>query len=149
VSEPLDELGPIDWVLIEFDNPLTGAAVPPLLDLVHRGLIRVMDALMVRKMADGSFAAIELTEPGHDETAELSELGAASSGLLSDADVAAAAEALENDTRGVLLLYENLWAVPFVSALRGQGGQLVASGRIPVQEIIDALDAADAADAAS
>jgi hypothetical protein len=149
MSEPLDEVGPIDWILIEFEQPLTGAAVPPLLDLVRRGVIRVMDVLLVRKFADGSFAAVELSEAGPDEAEDLSELAGASSGLLGVDDVAAAAEALENDTRGVLLLYENLWAAPFAAALRGAGGQLVASGRIPLQEIIDALDELDAAAAAS
>lgn len=144
MTEGLDEFGPIDWLLVEFDGALTGAALPPLLDLVDRGLIRILDVLLIRKAADGAFVAIEFSDGDSDGVTGFDELVGAQSGLLGEEDVAAAAEALENDTRGVLLLYENVWAAPFASALRGAGGQLVASGRIPVQDIIDALDELDA-----
>lgn len=143
-----DELGPIDWVLIEFERPLSGEAVPPLLDLVDRGLIRILDLLLIRKAADGTVAAIDIADLPAGEAVHAAVLAGANSGLLSEDDVAAAGAALGPDTRAVLLVFENRWAAPFASAVRRAGGTLVDSGRIPVQAIIAALDELEALEAA-
>jgi uncharacterized membrane protein len=138
----LEETGPIDWLLIEFrGKEINGELVPPLLDLVDRRLIRIMDALILIKRADGSFDALTSQDLESTEVGDLGALAGASSGLLTDDDAAAAAAALEPDTAGLLILYENLWAAPFAVAARKAGGQLVASGRIPVQALLAQLDA--------
>ncbi len=144
-----DDMGPIDWILVEFDQPLTGQLAPPLLDLVDRGLIRVLDLLFIQKDAEGNVAGIEISDLPGDEAAHVAVFEGASSGLFGDDDISMAGEALENDTRALMLMYENRWAAPFAVALRQAGGLLVDSGRIPVQAIIAALDELDAADAAS
>jgi hypothetical protein len=141
----VETMGAIDWVLIEFhgDEPRPGL-VPPLLDLVDRRVIRILDVLIVRKHADGTF---ETRTTGDLDPAVVGDLGAlagASSGLLDDEDAAQAAGVLEPGTAGLLLVYENLWSVPFALAARAAGGQLVADGRIPIQAILAQLDALDA-----
>lgn len=141
----LDEMGPIDWVLIEFDQPLTGAAAPPLLDLVDRGLIRILDIMFVRKLSDGSVQALEIADMG-DEGVFVDVFDGASTGILGDEDLAAAGEALEVDTRAIMLVYENAWLAPFGIAVREAGGTLVDQGRIPTQAIVAALDELDSLD---
>lgn len=146
MADDIEEMGPIDWILIEFSGPPTGAAAPYLLDLVDRGLIRIIDLVLVNKDAEGALTILELADIDGDGELDLSVFEGVRSGVLGEDDVAEAAEALEPDTSGVFLLYENLWAAPFAVAVRQAGGQLVASGRIPVQSIIAALDELDAAD---
>jgi hypothetical protein len=137
----LDEMGPIDYVLIEWPGRQpTGEVAPHVVDLVERGLIRILDLAVIAKDEDGSLARLEIGEFG-DEAFAVFE--GASSGLIGDDDTAQAAEALEPGTTAALLVFENLWAAPFASAVRRSGGQLVASGRIPVQAILAALDAAE------
>lgn len=145
----IDELGPIDWVLIEFDRPFSGEAAPPLLDLVDRGLIRILDLLILRKDADGVVSVVDISQLPQEEVPHVEVFVGAASGLLGESDVAAAGEALENDTRAIFLVYENRWAAPLAAALRRAGGRLVDNGRIPVQELIAAVEELDAADAAS
>ena len=139
----LDEMGPIDWVLIEFGQPLTGAAAPPLLDLVDRGLIRILDIMFVRKLSDGSVQALEIADMG-DEGVFVEVFDGASSGILGEEDLAAAGEALEVDTRAIMLVYENSWLAPFAVAVREAGGMLVDQGRIPTQAIVAAFEELDA-----
>jgi hypothetical protein len=137
------EMGPIDYVLVEWPGRQpNGEAVPHLIDLVERGLIRILDLAFIAKGEDGSVAGLELADLG--DVAELAVFEGASSGLLSDEDIGEAAGALEPGTSAALLVYENLWAAPFASAVRRSGGQLVASGRIPVEDFLAALDAAEA-----
>ena len=143
----IDEMGPIDWILIEFDKPLTGEAAPPLIDLVQRGLIRILDIMFIRKMADGSVAAIDISQLPGDEFVHIEALAGASTGLLGDDDLNAAGEALEVDSRAVMLVFENAWAAPFATAIRRAGGQVIDQGRIPVQGILAALEELDATDA--
>jgi dihydroorotase-like cyclic amidohydrolase len=139
----LEEMGPIDYLVIEWPGRQpTGEAAPHLVDLVDRGLIRVLDLTFIRKDEDGSVAGVEISEVG-EQVAEMKVFEGASSGLLSDDDKAEAAEALEPGTSAALLVYENRWAAPLAAALRRSGGQLVASGRIPVQAVIAALDATE------
>lgn len=137
-------MGPIDYLLVEWPGRQpSGQVAPHLVDLVDRGLIRILDLAFMTKAEDGSVAALEIADLG-DEV-ELSVFEGASSGLLSEEDLEEAADALEPGTSAGLLVFENRWAAPFATAVRESGGQLVASGRIPIQAVVAALDAADAA----
>lgn len=141
-----DELGPIDYAVVEFPegrNP-DGSALPILIDLVERGIIRVLDLVFVRKDADGSVVGLAIEDFGFGGEIDITLFAEASSGLLDRSDLDEAAVALEPGRSGAILVYENLWAAPFATALRRQGAQLVASGRIPVQGVLSALDALDA-----
>jgi hypothetical protein len=141
-----DELGPIDIVVIAYPAgaPMTGEAVPMLLDLVDRGIIRVLDALFVRQNKDGTFSGFEATDLDSDSLGDFKVFEGASSGLLGEDDVAAVGETLEPGSAAVMIVYENRWAAPFAAAVRRNGGVLVANHRITVQELMDALDTADA-----
>ena len=139
-SEEEVELGPIDYLLVEWPGKQPNGAAPPhLVDRVDRGLIRILDFAFIKKEEDGSVIQLEIADLGD----EILVLEGASSGILSDEDTSEAAQALENGTSAALLVYENSWAAPFASAVRRSGGQLVASGRIPVNEILAALEAAE------
>jgi hypothetical protein len=143
-GDDLSEMGPIDYLLVEWSGKQpTGEAVPHLVDLVDRGVIRILDLAFIAKDEDGSVAALEISDLG-DEVTEFAVFEGASSGLLGDDDIADAGSALEPGTAAALLVFENSWAGPFAAAVRRSGGQLVASGRIPVQSILAALDAAEA-----
>ena len=144
-EEQLEEMGPIDYIVMEWpgDTPVTGEAMVELLDLVDRGLIRILDLAFMHKAADGSVSAIDLAEVDEDHQG-FAVFAGASSGLLSQEDLEEAAAVLEPDTFAGVLVWENRWAAPIAVALRRSGGQLVASGRIPVQAIVASLDAAEA-----
>ena len=138
-------MGPIDYVLVEWTGRQpSGEALPHLIDLVDRGVIRILDLAFITKDDGGNVAAIEISELG-EQVEEIAQFEGASSGLLSDEDLDEAANALEAGTSAALLVYENSWAAPFAAAVRRSGGELVASGRIPVNAILDALDAAESA----
>jgi len=139
-------MGPIDYLIVEWPGRQpTGEALPHLVDLVDRGLIRILDLAFIAKAEDGSVAALEIADLG-DEIEVFADFEGASSGLLGDDDVAEAGNALEPGTSAALLVYENSWAGPFAAAVRRSGGQLVASGRIPVQDVLAALDAVEASE---
>ena len=141
----LNEIGPIDYLIVEWPGRQpNGEAAPHLIDLVERGLIRIIDLAFIAKDEDGAVTRMELADLG-DEVAAFADFEGASTGLLSEEDTGEAANALEPGTSAAVLVYENLWAAPFASALRSSGAQLVASGRIPIQDLIDTLDAAEAA----
>ncbi len=137
-----DVYGPIDFVLLEFpDQKPSGHVAEALLDLIDAGTIRLYDIVAVRKAADGGVTGFELTDiPG-----DLAQLAGARSGLLTDEDFAEVGAAMEPGTIGVLLVYENAWAAPFVAAARAAGGEMVVSTRLAAQDVMDALDAAEAA----
>ena len=136
------EMGPIDYLVVEWPGRQpTGEAAPHLLDLVDRGLIRILDLAFIAKDEDGSVARVEIADLGD----EFAVFVGASSGLISDEDADEAGNALEPGTSAAVLVYENSWAAPFATAMRRSGAQLVAGGRIPVQALIAALDAAEAA----
>ena len=144
----LDEMGPVDYIVVEFPgSKLTGQGFPLLVDLVDRGIIRILDLVFVTKESDGSVAAVEIADLDGDGELDLAVFEGASSGLLMREDVDAAGAVLEAGSTAALLVYENVWAAPLAVAMRHAGGQLVASGRIPVQAILAALDAAEAAGA--
>ena len=141
-----DELGPIDIVVIAYpaDAPKTGEAVPIFLDLVYRGIIRVLDALFVVQNADGTVSGFEATDLDSDRIGDFKVFEGASTGLLGEEDVASVGETLEPGTAAVMIVYENRWAAPFAAAVRRNGGVLVANHRITAQELMDAIDTADA-----
>jgi len=141
------ELGPIDIVVIEYppDAPMTGEAVPIFLDLVDRGIIRVLDVLFIKQNDDGTVSGFEAGDLDGDTIGDFKVFEGASSGLLSEDDVASVGETLAPGTAGVMIVYENRWAAPFVAAVRRNGGVPVAFERIPAQDLMDALDAAEAA----
>jgi hypothetical protein len=144
-TEEFNEMGPIDYLIVEWPGRQpTGEAAPYLIDLVDRGLIRILDLVFLKKAEDGSLVKLEIAKIA-DQVTAFADFDGASSGLLSDEDMEEAGSALEPGTSAALLVYENRWAVPFASAVRRSGGQLVATGRIPIQAMLAALDAADAA----
>jgi hypothetical protein len=136
------ELGPIDYIVVEWpaDRQPTGEAFPLLVDLVDRGLIRVLDLAFVKKEMDGTIVGLDLQDFAADRDPQLTIFEGASSGLLGEDDRAEAGNAIEPGCSAALLVYENTWAAPFATALRKGGAQLVAGGRIPVNAIISALD---------
>jgi hypothetical protein len=141
------EMGPIDVVVIAFPAgaPMTGEAVPLLMELVENGTIRVLDAMFVTKDEDGRFSGFEAKDLDDKGVGDYRIFEGASSGLLGDEDAATAAEALEPGSAGVMIVYENRWAAPFAAAVRRNGGVLVDNQRIPVQDVIATLDAVEAA----
>jgi Family of unknown function (DUF6325) len=142
MADDLDQMGPIDYLVLEFPgNRMTGEAFPLLVDLVDRGVVRILDLVFVRKETDGSVVGLELADFNGDGELDLSVFEGVSSGLVGEDDIQEAGNVLEPGSSAGILVYENLWAAPFASAVRRSGGQLVASGRIPVQALLAALDA--------
>jgi hypothetical protein len=137
--------GPIDFVLIEFPgDQFTGAAADTLFDLVARRIVEVYDLIAIRKDEDGTYSGIEISDLTAETVGGFTAFAGARSGLLGDDDMRNAADAMEPGTVAALVVYENLWAIPFVTAARDAGGQLIASARIPAQDVMDALDALEA-----
>jgi hypothetical protein len=144
VPDALDELGPIDWIVVEFaGSRFNGEIAPALTDLVDRGTVRVLDLLLVRKGEDGTLDCYELADLDEGEIGALRAYEGQLAMLLSEQDVAAVAAAVEPGSTAALLVWENTWAAPFASAVRHAGGQLVAGGRIPVQAMLAALEEDD------
>ena len=141
----IQETGAIDYLLLEAPNKqINGALVPPLLDLVDKGLIRILDVVVLVKRDEGDFYVLTTSDLDADQVGDLGALAGASSGLLDADDHAEAAELMSTNSLGLLVVYENRWSVPFALAARRAGGQLVAQGHIPTQAILAALDAAEA-----
>ena len=145
------EFGPVDIAVIGYpaDAPMTGEAIPLLLDLVDRGIIRVLDVMFVTKNEDGSFSGFDARDLSSKGVGDFAVFEGASTGLLGDEDVENAADGIEPGSAAVVLVYENRWAGPFIAAVRRNGGVPLAFERIPAQDLIDALDALDAAEVAS
>ena len=141
----LDHMGPIDFIVVAFPTDrMTGEAFPLLVDLVDRGIIRILDLVFLRKDEDGTVTTLTQVDLDRMKVLEAALFDGAASGLLGPDDVAEAAAALEPGTAAGVLVYENTWATPFAAALRRSGGQLVAAGHVPVQALVAALDAIDA-----
>jgi hypothetical protein len=145
-EQQLEEMGPIDYVVLEWQGelPTAGEVQPLLLELVDRGIIRILDIAFLAKHEDGSVSALEVGDL-KQAAAAFAEFEGASSGLLGFDDLEEAAAALDPGTSAAVLVWENRWAAPVAAALRRSGGQLVASGRIPVQAVLAALDEVEAA----
>ena len=143
-NTPLDELGPVDYVVVEFPagaKNFTGEMAAELVKLVDAGTIRVIDVLILDKNEDGSVDVTELSDI--DQLGELQTIEAELAELLAADDVAHLAVAMEPGSTAGVLIWENLWAAPFASAARRSGGQLIADGRIPIQAIIASIEADD------
>jgi uncharacterized protein DUF6325 len=138
----LDELGPVDYVVVEFPagaQNFTGEMAAELVKLADAGTIRIIDILILDKNEDGSVEASELADI--EELGELQSIEAELAELLAADDVDHLAAAMEPGSTAGVLIFENLWAAPFASAARRSGGQLIANGRIPIQAIIASIDA--------
>ena len=145
LDESLDQLGPVDYLIVEFPagaSNFTGEMAKELLALVDRGTIRVIDLIILVKDEDGSIEALEFEDVG--DLGELRTLEAELAELLAEADVANLAAAMAPGSTAGVIVYENVWAAPFASAARRAGGQLIANGRIPIQAIIAAIQADEA-----
>jgi hypothetical protein len=144
MSDDLEEMGPVDYLVVEFPgNRMTGQGLPLLVDLVERGIIRILDFLFVEKGKDGTVSVLELKDAG-DEV-DLTVFEGATSGLMGDDDIKEAGNALQPGNSAALLVYENVWAAPLARELRRGGAQMVASGRIPVQALLASLEAIETA----
>jgi hypothetical protein len=143
-DEDLDELGPVDYLVVEFPADqanFSGEMASELSALVKQGLVRVLDLLILKKDADGSVEGFESHEFGDDELGELREAETELALLLAEEDVESIGAALEPGSIAAVLVWENVWAAPFGSAVRRSGGQLVAGGRIPIQALASTLEA--------
>jgi hypothetical protein len=141
----LDELGPVDYIVVEFPagaSNFTGEMVDELVALVESGTVRVIDALVLTKNEDGSVDATELSDI--DGLGPLEAVEAQLAELLAADDVEHLAAAMEPGSTAGVLIWENLWAAPFAAAARRSGGQLIADGRIPIQAIIASIEADEA-----
>ena len=138
----IDELGPVDWIVVEFPgSKFNGEIAPALADLVQRDLVRVLDLLVLKKESDGTLEAFELSDLDEAEVGGFRSHEQELAMLLSEEDVIAVAAAVEPGSSAAVLVWENKWAAPFGAAVRHAGGQLVASGRIPIQALLAAIEA--------
>jgi hypothetical protein len=147
-ASEIDELGPVDYLVVEFPAGkanFSGEMAAELVSLVESGTIRVLDLLIVNKADDGTVEAFEIDDLGEDQAGELLGLETEVAEILAADDVVHLASAMENGSTAGVLVWENLWAAPFASAARRAGGQLVATGRIPIQAIAASIEAEDAA----
>jgi hypothetical protein len=137
-DDDLDSMGPIDYLVVEFPHRTTpGEGLPLFVDLVDRHIIRVLDVAFIHKDQDGAVRRMNLAELGP----ELAVFDGASANFLAQEDVDDAAAAIQPDSTAFVLIYENTWAAPIARTMRRGGGQMVASGRLPMQAILAALDA--------
>jgi hypothetical protein len=144
----IDELGPVDYLVVEFPagkSNFSGEMAAELASLVESGTVRVLDLLMLHKADDGTVEAFEIDDLDEDEAGELIGLETEIAEILAAEDVVHLAEAMENGSVAGVVVWENSWAAPFASAARRAGGQLIASGRIPIQAIAASIAAEDAA----
>ena len=141
------DIGPIDYLTLEFPQArLTGEGLAALVDLVERGIIRILDLRFVKRMEDGSFSALAISDFDGDGVLDLAVFEGVESGLLDDDDLGQAASVIAPGSAAGLLVYDNTWAGPFVSAMRRAGADVVASGRIPADDVLKMLDALESAD---
>jgi Family of unknown function (DUF6325) len=139
-----DEMGPISYLIVQFPgNKMTGEGFPILVDLVDRGLIRILDLVFVTRDTDGSIRAIELSDIDHDGQLDLAVFEGASSGLLDSSDLADAESVIDPGSSAAVLIFENRWATPLTQAMRRGGAELVAAGYIPHDALAASLDATD------
>ena len=146
MSDEALEIGPVDIIVIGFpaDAPRTGEAIPMFVDLVDRGVIRVLDVLMVEKDTDGTVRGLEIADLDGDGQNDLRVFDGARTGMLGDEDAELAGEALAPGEAAVLICFENAWAAPFAAAVRRNGGQLLDFQRIPAPEVMAAIEALNA-----
>ena len=138
----IDDMGPVDYLVVEFpaDREPDGTALPILADLAAAGIIRVLDLAFIQKGEDGTVVGIDIADTGLRGEFDVTLFAEASSELLDADDLTEASSALEPGRLGAVLVYENTWAAPFAKALRANGAELVASGRVPVQALLATVD---------
>jgi len=141
------ELGPVDIVVIGYppDAPRTGEAIPLFVDLVDRGIVRVLDVLMVQKDDEGNVSGLEIADLDGDGVDDLLVFTGARTGMLGEEDASTAGEALRPGEAALMICFENAWAAPFATAVRRNGGQVLAFERVAAQDVLDTLDALDSA----
>lgn len=141
------ELGPVDVVVIGYpaDAPRTGEAIPLFVDLVDKGVVRVLDVLLVQKDAEGNVSGLEITDLDGDGVDDLVVFAGARTGMLGDEDASTAGEALEPGEAAVMICFENTWAAPFATAVRRNGGRVLAFERVAAQDVLDTLEALEGA----
>lgn len=134
-------VGPVEYIVVKFPgNKFKGEIVPALRELVDDGTIRIIDLVFIYKDGDGNVAAVELEELAEDEASGIGDVADAGGAMLNDEDIEIAAEGLENNSSGAMMLFENVWAAKFAEAVRNADGELVANERIP-HEIVEAARA--------
>jgi hypothetical protein len=144
MASETEAMGPISYLVVEFPgNKMTGEGFLLLVDLVDRGIIRILDLVFVTRETDGTVRAIDLRDIDHDGQVDLTVFEGASSGLLDESDLADAAPVIEPGSSAGILIFENRWATEFTQALRRGGAQLVAAGYIPQDDVAASLDATD------
>ena len=144
MASETEAMGPISYLVVEFPgNKMTGEGFPLLVELVDRGIIRILDLVFVTRETDGTVRAIDLQDIDHDGQLDLTVFEGASSGLLDESDLADAAPVIEPGSSAGILIFENRWATEFTQALRRGGAQLVAAGYIPQNDVAASLDATD------
>jgi hypothetical protein len=140
-----DVLGPVDYLVVEFPgNKMSGEGLPILVDLVDRGIIRILDLVFIHKDEDGAVTVFNVADFDGDGALDLAVFDGASSGILDDDDIAGAGGVIQPNSSAGVLIYENTWAAPFAAALRRGGAELVASGRIPADDLMSSLQRIDA-----
>ncbi len=147
MPDEVESMGPISYLIVEFPgNKMTGEGLPIFVELVDRGLIRVLDMLFVTRDVDGSLSVVELRDLDLDGQIDVAVFEGVSSGLLDESDLADAASAIEPGSSAAILLFENRWARSFMQALHRGGAEVVAAGYVSLDAIAASLDAAEAAD---
>jgi hypothetical protein len=144
MAEDVEAIGPVSYLIVEFPgSKMTGEGLPILVDLVDRGLIRILDLLFVKRDEDGTLTTAELTDIDGDGELDLMVFEGAASGLLDESDLADAATVVEPGSSAAILLFENRWATPFTQALRRGGAEVVAAGYVPLDALAASLDATE------
>jgi len=144
MPDEADLMGPISYLIVEFPgSKMTGEGLPVLLELVDRGVIRILDLVFVNRDAGGSLNLLELSDIDHDGQFDVALFAGASSGLLDEGDLADAASVIERGSSAAILIFENRWATPFVQALRRGKAELVAAGYIPQDALLTSLEATE------
>lgn len=141
-------MGPVSYLIVEFPgNRMTGDGLTALVDLVDRGVIRLLDLEFVARRDDGAMMAIQLQDLDHDGQLDLAIFEGAASGLIDQSDLDAAAETVTPGSSAGILLFENLWAIDFVEGMRRGGAELVAAGYVPLGDLAASLDVTESLDA--
>lgn len=144
MTEVIAEIGPVDYLVVEFPgNKMTGEGLPILVDLHDRGVIQILDLVFVRKDLDGSVSGLAIADLDYDGELDVAIFEGVSSGLIGEDDVEEASHALEPGNAAGILLYANTWAAPFAAALLRGGAQVVASGRIPAEDLVAVLETSE------
>jgi len=137
-------LGPLEIIVIGFpENRFNGRIVPEIQSLIDRGIINVVDGMLITKDADGDVAIVEFEQEDLDPALAdfKAVLDEAAYELVSEEDVEEFAKALEPGSSAAVLAFENRWAKPFRDAVVDSGGELLLNLRIPhgvVEEVLAA-----------